>query len=71
MAVLESSELPGRESTMDWAFFLGSSAGTLEALRAPATEAEKAGRARRARVGRRRLAPVSIEREDLCVSQVH
>lgn len=63
MAVLERIELPGRASTMDWAFFLGSSAGTLEALRAPETEAEMAGRARRARVGRRRFAPVASRRE--------
>lgn len=33
MAVFEINELPGRESRIDCAFFLGSSAGTLDADR--------------------------------------
>lgn len=59
MAVLETSELPGRASRMDWAFFLGSSAGTLEELRAAVREV-MAGRVRGEMVGRRRAAPVVL-----------
>lgn len=33
IAVLESNELPGNESRIDWAFLAGSSAGALEAYR--------------------------------------
>ena len=33
IAVFEMSELPGRASMIDWAFFLGSSVGSLEAWR--------------------------------------
>ena len=33
IAVLETSELPGRASMMDWAFLEGSSAGVEEACR--------------------------------------
>jgi hypothetical protein len=55
MADLLMRLLPGRASMMLWAFFSGFSAGTLLALRTAATERE--GRARLARVGRRRGAP--------------
>lgn len=61
MAVLETSELPGRASRMDWAFFLGSSAGTLDALRCPEAAREvMAGRDRVEMDGRRRAAPAPI-----------
>lgn len=55
MAVFEIRLLPGRESMMDWALALGSSAGKLEALRT----AVSAGLMRWAatREGRRRAAP--------------
>ena len=58
MAVFEMSELPGRASMIDWAFFLGSSAGTLEALRHDVTEV-RAGRVRMGSVGRNLAAPTS------------
>lgn len=59
MAVLETSELPGRASRRDWAFLAGSSAGTLdeEALRV-VSAVERAGRVvRTGRFGRSRTAP--------------
>lgn len=56
MADLESRLLPGSESMMLSAFFLGSSAGTLLDFRVAAA-AHSAGTARRASVGRRRGAP--------------
>lgn len=67
MAVLETSELPGRASRMDWAFFLGSSAGTLDEYRAlvalMAEEDEvRAGRDRGKMEGRRRAAPATAKR---------
>ena len=46
MAVLEISELPGRESRIDCAFFLGSSAGTFDADRVLVMEVVSAGRVR-------------------------
>lgn len=55
VAVLETSELPGTASRIDWAFFWGSSAGTLEAARVE-VRAETAG-TRAAMVGRSRAAP--------------
>lgn len=55
MAVLVIKWLPGIASMRLWAFFLGSSAGTLLVYRTAA--AEMAGAARRARAGRRRGAP--------------
>jgi len=55
IAVLESRLLPGRASTIDWAFFLGSSLGTLELQRA--LMVVRAGRAWRARAGRKSGAP--------------
>src|ERR1700733_7534995 len=57
MAVLEISELPGKASIIDWAFFLGSSAGTLEAFRAEMICVVRAGRFRIGSVGRRRAVP--------------
>ena len=57
MAVLEISELPGKASIIDWAFFLGSSAGTLEAFRAEMICVVRAGRFRIGNVGRRRAVP--------------
>jgi hypothetical protein len=57
MAVLEMSELPGRESMIDWAFFWGSSAGTFEANRGAVRLAVMEGRLRVTRAGRTRVAP--------------
>lgn len=54
MAVLETSELPGRESMMDCALTLGS--GTLDAGRLE-VKVVTAGRVRGAIDGRRRAAP--------------
>lgn len=69
MAVLEASELPGRASRMDWAFFLGSSAGTLDALRWPEAAREvMAGRVRVEMDGRRRAAPAPVA---MSVAQLH
>ena len=56
-SVLETRLLPGRESMIDCALFLGSSAGRFdEALRAVVTDV-RAGRVRCERDGRRRAAP--------------
>lgn len=57
MAVLEIRELPGSESRMDWAFLVGSSAGTFEAGRVVVTVVERKGRVRAGRAGRSREAP--------------
>lgn len=46
MAVLETSEFPGSESTIDCAFLLGSSDGTFDARRVEVRIVEVAGRAR-------------------------
>jgi hypothetical protein len=46
IAALETRLLPGRESSIDWAFFLGSSAGTLEACLLDVTDEEAQGKAR-------------------------
>lgn len=67
MAVLETSELPGRASMIDWAFFFGSSAGTLDEYRAlVALIAEeddaRAGSDRGKIEGRRRAAPAPAKR---------
>lgn len=51
MAVLETGELPGRASMMDWAFFEGSSVGVEEAWRVERREVVL-GRARGMREGR-------------------
>lgn len=60
IAVLETRLLPGRESRIDWAFFLGSSVGTLEfartAVRVPATGA----RLRVGTTGLSRAAPAGV-----------
>lgn len=58
MAVLETSEFPGRESTIDWALLLGSSVGRLDAWRDGLRfrQAEEVGRVRMGR-GRSRAAP--------------
>lgn len=58
MAVLETSEFPGSESTIDCAFLLGSSEGTFEARRAGLMAMEAVGRVRGMREGRRERAPV-------------
>lgn len=55
-AVLETAVLPGRESRIDWAFFLGSSEGTLE-FRRTAVRLVTAAALRVGRVGRNRAAP--------------
>ena len=68
MAVFEMSELPGRASTIDWAFFLGSSAGTVEALRLE-LRAVKAGRVRMGSVGRSLAAPASGQQTSIEGSQ--
>ena len=60
IAVLEISELPGKESSIDCAFFLGSSAGTSDAERKLGTDVVNAGRVRAASVGRSREAPKSV-----------
>lgn len=61
MAVLEMSESPGRASRMDWAFFLGSSAGTLDEWRLPeAARVVMAGTERIEIEGRRRAAPAPV-----------
>lgn len=60
IAVLEISELPGSESMIDCAFFLGSSVGTLDANRAEARLVVRAGRFRAGIAGRRREAPVKM-----------
>ena len=59
MAVLETRELPGSESRIEAAFFLGSSevAGTLEEDLELVRDEVSAGRLRRGRAGRRRAAP--------------
>ncbi len=57
MAVLEIKEEPGRASTIDCAFFDGSSVGTLEAYRLEVRVVESGGRARMGRAGRSRAAP--------------
>lgn len=57
MAVLETSELPGSESTIDCARLLGSSEGTFEANRAKVKETDAAGRVRGIIAGRSRPAP--------------
>ena len=60
IAVLEINELPGSESRMDAAFFLGSSTGTDEADRELVRDVVSAGRVRRGKAGRRRAAPGAI-----------
>lgn len=58
MAVLEMIELPGSESTIDWALTLGSVAGTFEFERDVVKDEVTAGRAARGLiVGRMRVAP--------------
>lgn len=57
MAVLETRLLPGRESMMDWALVLGSSAGTLDEAPRTAVSDVRDGRVRCERDGRRRAAP--------------
>ena len=44
IAVLDARELPGSESRMDCALFLGSSAGTFDADRVVVRELGRAGR---------------------------
>jgi len=57
MAVFEIKELPGRASMIDCAFFLGSSAGTLEAYRMDVSGVVSVGKIRGERVGRSFVAP--------------
>lgn len=59
MAVFEINELPGRESRIDCAFFLGSSTGTFEDDREVVRDVVRAGRVREERTGRRRAAPAA------------
>ena len=56
IALFEISEFPGNESRIDCAFFLGSSAGTLDADRELVSVVVRAGRVREERAGRRRAA---------------
>lgn len=58
MAVLETSELPGSESTIDCARLLGSSERTFEAKRGEVKETDVAGRVRGIIEGRSRPAPI-------------
>lgn len=58
IAVLEINELPGSESMIDCAFFLGSSTGTFDADRELVRDVVSAGRVRAGRAGRSRDAPV-------------
>lgn len=60
MAVFETNEFPGSESTIDCAFLLGSSEGTLEANRAGLRAIEVEGRVRGKTEGRNWRAPVAI-----------
>lgn len=60
MAAFETRLLPGSESKTDWAFFFGSSVGTLEAERIDVTWVEMDGSVRMGRVGRRREAPTAL-----------
>lgn len=60
MAVLETSEFPGSESTMDCAFLLGSSDGTFEARRAGVRVRDVVGRVRGMIEGRSERAPVAV-----------
>lgn len=72
MAVLETSELPGRASRTDCAFFLGSSAGTLDDCRWPAAAREvMAGRVRVEMEGRRRAAPAPVARVSRPIAQCY
>lgn len=74
-------ELPGRESRSDCAFFLGSSAGTLEEDDRELEIDVRAGRVREERAGRRRAAPTlcqsiesgrncGISRKSICVTHL-
>ena len=56
-AVFDMSELPGRASIIDCAFFFGSSAGTLDACRVEVRCVVRIGRLRIGALGRRRVAP--------------
>jgi hypothetical protein len=58
MAALEARLLPGNESRMDWAFFFGSSWGTLELDRDAVSWVVMEGSVRGEKVGRSRAAPV-------------
>lgn len=60
MAVFEINELPGKESRIDCAFFLGSSTGTFEDDREVVRDVVRAGRVREDRTGRRRAAPGAL-----------
>ena len=57
IAVFDTKELPGSESRIDWAFFLGSSAGTLDADRELVRDVVSAGKVREGSAGRTRAAP--------------
>ena len=63
MAVFETREFPGRESTIDWALLLGSSEGRLEAGRVGLRlrQTEEVGRVRGMGRGRSRAAPGVVE----------
>lgn len=60
MAVFETSEPPGSESTIDCAFLLGSSDGTFDANRAGLRVIEAAGRARGRVEARSGRTPVNL-----------
>lgn len=60
IAVFETSELPGSESTIACALLLGSSEGTLDANRAELRMIDVAGRVRGRTEGRNWRAPVSF-----------
>lgn len=71
MAVLLARLFPGRLSMMDCAFFLGSSAGTLDAYRALEIEV-KVGKERIGRVvGRSLLAPINRNLVSRCCLHSH
>lgn len=63
MAVLETSEFPGNESTIACARLLGSSDGTLDANRAELRETDAVGSVRGMMEGRSRQAPVAASQD--------
>ena len=61
IAVLEINDEPGRASMMDWAFFSGASAGTLDAWRFDMRVVAIGGRLRAGTIGRTRAAPLGSQ----------